>query len=399
MSITYTVTQINNNVDNLLNTNFVNISIEGEVSSANISPSGHVYFTLKDNNSELPCVMFKSAYINSGTQLKPGDYIVSKGSLSIYKPRGQFQFKVFEIKPKGKGDFWENFEKLKIKLAKEGLFDDSRKKEIPSYVKSIMVITSLNGVVKDDIIKIIRSRCSYQKIMLYPVSVQGVTAADEILNAIKDINKNIKTDVIIIARGGGSVEDLWPFNDEQLARGIHESNIPIISAIGHETDFTITDFVSDKRASTPSNAAELVSINQFELLQYIDELRQKIQYLIEKDITYNNETLAELMNKKIMTDPMESHKVIKNNISEIQRLLDIQVGKNLSDFLNVIALLKSNFKNMNPYNVLKRGYAMMLDKNRKAISSIDEMNLGTHVYSILSDGEIKVEVIEKNEKK
>ena len=157
--------------------------------------------------------------------------------------------------------------------------------------------------------------------------------------------------------------------------------------------------MSDKRASTPSNAAELVSINQFELLQYIDELRQKIQYLIEKDIAYNNETLAELMNKKIMTDPMESHKVVKNNISEIQRLLDIQVGKNLSDFLSVIALLKSNFKNMNPYNVLKRGYAMMLDENREAISSIDKINLGTYVYSILSDGEIKVEVIEKNEKK
>ena len=157
--------------------------------------------------------------------------------------------------------------------------------------------------------------------------------------------------------------------------------------------------MSDKRASTPSNAAELVSINQFELLQYIDELRQKIQYLIEKDIAYNNETLAELMNKKIMTDPMESHKVVKNNISEIQRLLDIQVGKNLSDFLSVIALLKSNFINMNPYNVLKRGYAMMLDENREAISSIDKINLGTYVYSILSDGEIKVEVIEKNEKK
>jgi len=399
MSITYTVTQINNNVDNLLNSNFVNISIEGEISSINISPSGHAYFTLKDDNSELSCVMFKSDYLRLTMDLKPGDYIISEGSLSLYKPRGQFQFKVSQLKPKGKGDFWENFQKLKIKLTKEGLFEADKKKKIPFYIKTITVITSLNGVVKDDIIKIIRSRCNYQKIILYPVSVQGETAAHEILNAIKYINEGIKTDVIIIARGGGSVEDLWPFNDEQLAREIYKSKIPIISAVGHETDFTISDFVSDKRASTPSDAAELVSVNQMELLQYIDELRQQFEYLIQKHITYNSETLSNLMNKKIMIDPMESYKIIKNNILEIGKLLDFEVDKNLSNSTSTIKLLKSNLKNMNPHNVINRGYAMILDEHKEAISSIDNVKSGDYVYPILSDGELKVEVIEKNGKK
>jgi len=331
--------------------------------------------------------------------LKPGDYIISEGSLSLYKPRGQFQFKVSQLKPKGKGDFWENFQKLKIKLTKEGLFEADKKKKIPFYIKTITVITSLNGVVKDDIIKIIRSRCNYQKIILYPVSVQGETAAHEILNAIKYINEGIKTDVIIIARGGGSVEDLWPFNDEQLAREIYKSKIPIISAVGHETDFTISDFVSDKRASTPSDAAELVSVNQMELLQYIDELRQQFEYLIQKHITYNSETLSNLMNKKIMIDPMESYKIIKNNILEIGKLLDFEVDKNLSNSTSTIKLLKSNLKNMNPHNVINRGYAMILDEHKEAISSIDNVKSGDYVYPILSDGELKVEVIEKNGKK
>ena len=399
MSTTYTVTQINNNVDNLLNTNFANLSIEGEISSINVSPSGHAYFTLKDDNCELSCVMFKSDYMRSMMELKPGDYIVSQGALSLYKPRGQFQFKVFQLKPKGKGTFWENFEKLKIKLSAEGLFDLENKKKIPYYIKTITVITSLNGVVKDDIIKIIRSRCKYQKINLYPVSVQGETAASEIKSGIEFLNQKMDSDVIVIARGGGSVEDLWPFNDEELAREIYQSKIPIISAIGHETDFTIADFVSDKRASTPSDAAEMVSIEQLETLQYIDELKQQIQNIIEKHIKYSNETLSLLMNKKIMLDPMESYKVIKNNISETEKLLDLKLDKNLSSAINMISLLESNLKNMNPYNVLNRGYSMMLNEKKEAISSIKGIRLGDSLHSILSDGKLKVEVIDKNEKK
>ena len=398
MSITYTVTQINNNIDNLINKNFVNIYIEGEISSMKISPSGHVYFTLKDESSELSCVMFKNDYNQSTAKLKTGDYILSLGSLGLYKPKGQFQFKVFQIKPKGQGTFWEKFERLKIKLSNEGLFDADKKKQIPKFIKTIVIVTSLNGVVKDDIIKIARDRCKYQRIIIYPVSVQGANAAPEISNAIKIINRDIQTDVIIISRGGGSIEDLWPFNEEVLAREVFASKIPVISAVGHETDYTICDFVSDKRASTPSDAGKLISINQSEVLQYLDELLSHMNNTIQKHIEYNKETLFTLINKKIILDPLESIKVIKNNIFEINTLLNLSIDKNFSKIEATIDLFKSNFKNMNPYNVLNRGYSLLLNDQRKTVSSIKRTDIGNHLYSVLSDGELKLEVVEKNEK-
>ena len=228
--------------------------------------------------------MFKRDLIKLNKSFKVGDYINCLGSLGLYTPKGQFQFRVQNIRSDGLGVFWENFQKLKKKLSKEGLFDDTHKSTIPKYIKNICIITSLNGVVKDDIIKIIRSRATYQDIKIFPVTVQGSSAAKSISQSITHINKYYNFDVLIIARGGGSLEDLWPFNEEIVARSIFESRIPIISAIGHETDYTIADFVSDKRASTPSEAAEIISINQQEALIYIDELFSRMELSINNII-------------------------------------------------------------------------------------------------------------------
>ena len=398
MSIIYTVTQINNNVDNLLQTKFENISIQGEISSFNISPRGHAYYTLKDESSELSCVMFSGQLINYKDIMLVGNTVTVNGTLSLYKPKGTFQFKSFSVSALGKGGFWKEFEKLKLKLLNEGLFEDSYKKDIPLYIKNIIIITSLNGVVKDDIINIIKRRATYQKIHIYPVTVQGNNAAKEVAYAINYINKNYNPDIIIIARGGGSIEDLWPFNNEQLARTIFSSRIPIISAIGHESDFTICDFVSDKRASTPSEAAELVSINQQEMLQYLDELYNRLENRIKKNIAVNKDILVELKNKKVLLDPLESINILKNKVIDTYKFININIVNILNRNKAKIELFSSNLSNLSPYNVLDRGYALLSNDEKKTISLIEDVEIGDHIYSSLKDGDLKMEVINKNVK-
>ena len=399
MSVSYTVTQINNNIDNLIKQKFSDIYTEGEISSFNISPSGHSYFTLKDDLSELSCVMFKSDLLKNKDTVKVGDYVSCYGTLGLYKPKGQFQYRVSTIKPKGKGTFWENFQKLKEKLSKEGLFDTTHKIPIPKFIKNIFLVTSLNGVVKDDIIKIIRSRATYQKINIFPVTVQGTNAAKEISSAINDINENFSADLIIVARGGGSIEDLWPFNEEIVARSIYNSKIPLISAIGHETDYTISDFVSDARASTPSDAAEMVSINQSEMLQYLDELSRYMNNTVAKKISRNKDTVSSLCDKKVILDPVEGIKIIKNNVYDRYRYLNIYLNNNIDKIKSKLKLLDTGYNSINPYNVLNRGYTFLLNKDRENVSSIDSTDVGEHVFSLHTDGELKLEVLEKNEKR
>ena len=399
MSTTYTVTQINNNADNILQTKFDNISIQGEISSFNVSPSGHAYYTLKDDMSQLSCVMFNSQLLKYKDMMIVGNTVAAKGTISLYKPKGTFQFKSFSVAPIGEGKFWKEFEKLKLKLSEEGLFDDRYKKDIPLYVKNIIIVTSLNGVVKEDIINIIRRRSTYQKLYIYPVHVQGSDAASQISSAIKDINDNYDTDIIIIARGGGSIEDLWPFNNEILARAIFDSKIPIISAIGHESDFTISDFVSDKRASTPSDAAKLVSINQEEMLQYLDEVYTRLDNRIKKNINISKETILDLKNKKVLVDPLESVKILKNKIIDIYKFMNINTINIFNSYKSKIELFNSNLSNLNPYSVLDRGYALLLDKDKNTVSLIKDINKGDHLHSFLKDGELKMEVLEKNVKK
>ena len=399
MSVSFTVTQINNNIDNLIKSRFSDIITEGEISSFNVSPSGHSYFILKDESSEISCVMFKGDLARHEGSFKVGDFVSCYGTLGVYKPKGQFQFRVSQIKPKGQGQFWENFQKLKDELSKEGLFDLEHKKILPKYIKNICLVTSLNGVVKEDIIKIIRSRATYQKITIYPVSVQGKNASGEISKAIECLNKEFEFDVIILARGGGSIEDLWPFNEEIVARAIHHSNIPIISAIGHETDYTIADFVSDKRASTPSDAAEMVSINQHEMLQYIDDLLYRINSFMERSISTKKDTVVALSDKKIMTDPLESVTVVRENIKDFYAYLNIYLDKNIDAIQSKLKVANTSLNSINPYNVLSRGYTFLLNKNRENISSIKSTNIGDQIYSLHSDGELELEVFGKHERK
>ena len=397
MQSTYTVTQINSNINNILTSNFFNIAIEGEISSYKISPNGHAYFSLVDKASELSCVMFSSDYLNNQELLKTGKQVVVSGGLGIYSPRGQYQFKAHAIKELGEGELWKKFQLLKEKLEKEGLFKSEAKKDIPKYLKEIVIITSLNGSVKDDIIKIIKKRGDYQRLYIYPVSVQGNSASREIELAILEINNNMNSDAIIIARGGGSIEDLWPFNDEKLARAIYDSSIPIISAIGHETDYTICDFVSDKRASTPSDAAEMVSINKSEMLQYIDEVSLNLENKINSKISFYKESLRNLETRKIMRSPLSFIEIFKEKLIELSEKLKYRVDTMMIEKEGGLKLFKSNLKNLNPYNVINRGYSLLINEEGLSISLIDEVKEGEKIYSRVKDGELKLEVLDKNE--
>ena len=363
----YTVSQINSNINQILSSNFSRISIEGEISSYKVSPNGHVYFSLIDKNSELSCMMFSSDYLKNQGLIKSGKKVVISGTLGIYSPRGQYQFKAYAVKTLGEGDLWRKFEILKEKLEKEGLFNDESKQYIPRYIKEVVIITSLHGSVKDDILKIVKKRCDYQNIYIYPVAVQGHLAADSIKTAILDINTYMSSDVIVIARGGGSIEDLWPFNDEELARAIHDSSIPIISAVGHETDFTICDFVSDKRASTPSDAAEMISINKEEITQYIDELEFGLDAKLNNKISFYKEVLSGLENQKIVRDPLNFIDILKEKIVDIFEKIRYRIDNVVIDNKNYLNLFKKNLNNLNPYNVINRGYSLLINQEGLSI--------------------------------
>ena len=281
----YTVSQLNDEIKNLLETQFSDIWVEGEISNFRIPGSGHFYFTLKDSSSQLRGVCFKSQ--NRLLKFRPEDglAVLSRGRLTVYEPRGEYQLVVDYMEPRGLGSLQLAFEQLKAKLQKEGLFDPTHKKPLPLLPQKIAVVTSPTGAVIRDILRVLRRRNRGLHVLIYPVRVQGEGAGQEIASGVRYLDTLPDVDVIITARGGGSIEDLWAFNDEIVVRAIFNSRIPVISAVGHETDFTIADFVADMRAPTPSAAAEIVSAVRSDLQERtansVSRLRKALLYLLE----------------------------------------------------------------------------------------------------------------------
>lgn len=275
----FSVSDINTHVKNILEDDYVlrNAYIKGEISNFKHHSSGHLYFTLKDANGAVSAVMFRASASTLSFVPKEGMMVIVRASVSIYVKTGQYQVYVYEMEVSGRGTLHEAFEKLKEKLSKEGLFDEEYKKPIPTFPRSIGVITSGTGAAIRDILNIVRRRNPGIQVYVYPVLVQGDGAAPDIVSAIEAMNDHGKCDVLIVGRGGGSIEDLWAFNEETVARAIFSSNIPIISAVGHETDFTISDFVSSLRAPTPSAAAELATPNVEDLTRQVDQYTARIQ--------------------------------------------------------------------------------------------------------------------------
>ena len=396
---TLSVSQLNNQAKFLLEKEFSDIWVEGEVSSVRKYSSGHTYFTLKDSFQEISVVFFSQYAQKSSITLQNGEKIIVNGSLSIYAIRGQYQFIAKNIQISGQGNLWLDYEKLKNKLEYEGLFKASRKKQIPSYPHKIGVITSADGAVIQDIINIISRRSPHLKIFLRPSLVQGQKAVKSLINSIDDFCSYESTiDVIIICRGGGSMEDLWCFNDENLVRKIADCKIPIISAIGHETDFTLSDFVSDLRAPTPSAAAELVAPSRDDLYQYLDDREQQLSDSIKSYFEKKYKTIEIHSLSKGFLKP----EIFLTNKKERINKLSENLLKNFQfsfEKLKKQSLVNSTKLNaLNPDNVMKRGYSLIYSESEKLIDLGVKLQIDDNISIHFSDSVVNAQIRKINKK-
>ncbi|RKD34566.1 exodeoxyribonuclease VII large subunit [Thermohalobacter berrensis] len=389
------VSEINRYIKKLLNNDPVlyNISVEGEISNFKHHYSGHMYFSLKDKNSRIKCVMFSNDC--SGLKFTPEDgmSVIVKGYISVYERNGQYQLYVKEMVTKGVGELYIEFERLKEKLKKEGLFDESRKKPIPYIPKKIGVVTSSKGAAIKDIITVIKRRLPTAEIVVYPALVQGERAHIEICKGLKYFNSRNDIDLIITGRGGGSIEELWAFNEEDVARTIYELEIPVISAVGHETDFTIADFVADLRAPTPSAAGELAVPNANDLKKRLDELSSRLIFCYDRYINEKSALVEKLNENLIYFSPV---KLVNENRQRLDYLAKdlINAYKKFKDnSRKKVDKLGSNLNVLSPLSVLSRGYSLAVKNNGKIVKSVKDLNNGDKFDLILSDGRIKAKKI------
>lgn len=366
------VAEITRNIRFLLEQGFTNVWVEGEISNFKNHSSGHMYFSLKDDQAQLGCVMFQRENHSLSFEPMDGTQVVCFGRISVYSQRGQYQLYVERMEPKGLGALQLKFQKLQQTLREEGLFDEARKRPIPYLARRIAIVTSQDGAALQDILNVLDRRFSAANILICPVPVQGAQAAPEIAAMIDELNFERLADVMILARGGGSLEDLWAFNEETVARAIFNSNIPVISAVGHETDFTIADFVADLRAPTPSAAAELVLPRREDLLARIAELKSRAAQAFLADIPNRFQRLDESRRSLGM--------FLRNHVLSKKQAAARLVGK-----LDVLG----------PLATLKRGFSVTIKlPGEKILSSVRSARIGDEIKTKLQDGSFKSRITE-----
>ncbi len=353
---TLTVSDLTEEIKNLLEGHFLDIRVEGEASNVSKSRSGHIYFTLKDEDAQLSCVIWSSTNRSLNTELVDGQHIIVGGDIQVYPPHGKYQLIVQTVKQAGKGALQEAFEKLKKKLKEEGLFEDKHKKRLPKFPFKIGVITSATGAAFHDIRDTLERRWPLAKIYLHHASVQGVNAAPELVNAINYFSQDHNMDLLIIGRGGGSLEDLWPFNEEAVARALFDCKIPTISAVGHEVDFSISDFVGDVRAATPTQAAILATPDINEVRMFADDLTTRLHDIMENRISECRETVRQLVESHAL---MAVRQKVANNHDRVNHLVDrLQHRRKVQFMQNHEKLngLRHRLELMNPNAPLELGY-------------------------------------------
>lgn len=383
MNSPISVSTLNLQIKSLLETTFIQVYVEGEISNLTYHNSGHIYFSIKDENSTLSCVMFKGNTKYLKFQLENGLKIVITGSLTVYAPRGNYQLLCNKIEPSGIGSLSLAFEQLKTKLEAKGYFERSRKKVLPRYPKKIAIVTSPTGAAIEDMKKVATHRWSLVEFILIPTLVQGEGASLDIANSIKYADK-LDCDIMIVGRGGGSIEDLWAFNEEIVANAIYEAKTPIISAVGHEVDYLISDFVADIRAATPSNAIEIAlpDINEHRI--YLDSLENEITNRF-KNILFNKEQELKNMKKLFEQNSIETKfNFIQTQINFIKSSLKINLNQKFLSYQNQIDLLKSNYLSNHPDKKEKNGF-VQISKSNKVINLADlkigdEIELQTPKY-------------------
>ena len=385
-----TVTDLNKYIKNKIDGDEMlnNVLVKGEISNFKNHYTGHMYFTLKDENSLIKCVMFKSYTTHLSFMPKDGMKVMVLGSVAVFERDGIYQIYAKAMKEDGLGSLYTAYEELKKKLEQEGLFAESHKKKIPFMPKTIGVLTSNTGAVIRDIINVSTRRTPGVHIRLYPVPVQGPGAAEKIAEGIKFMNENKLADVLIIGRGGGSLEDLWPFNEEIVARAIYDSELPIISAVGHETDFTIADFVADLRAPTPSAAAELAVANIEDVRETLKLYNNRYKVALKKKIELMRLSYEKCMARPAYKNPTqkinEQYMVIDMKVKALQNSMMLKLKEAKTSFVKETAKLDS----LSPLKTLTRGYSIVTkQESGKVIKSVDDLNSGEKVNLRLSDGQ------------
>lgn len=394
----YSVSQVNKLIKALVEgeRRFANIQVRGEISNFKRYSSGHCYFTLKDAGGILKAVMFKTAARTLRFEPQNGDTVIAVGRISVYERDGVYQLYTDLMISEGTGDLMLAFEQLKQKLLNEGLFDESRKKQLPVNPKTVGIITSPSGAAVRDLITVSRRRNKGIKLLLYPVRVQGKEAPAEIAHAIEFMNRHKMADVLIVGRGGGSIEELWAFNEEQTVRAVAASEIPVVSAVGHETDFTLTDFAADKRAATPSQAAEIVVADANAYLNSVAELEKRLKNTVLKRLALSETTLKRLQNSWALSNPQRMLEGRMQRFDFASVRLEQVFNTALTQKQHSCGVLAAKLDALSPLTVLARGYSVTENTDGKIIRSIADVRWGDEIVTQVGDGNV-ISVVQHTE--
>lgn len=392
----FTVSELTFAIKSVLEPNFRAISVQGEISNFKVQTSGHLYFSLKDAGSQISSVLFKGNAASLSRMPKEGDQVIAKGEISLYAPRGQYQIVIRELQFLGLGELLLKLHQLKEQLQMRGWFDPERKKPLPQLPRRIGVVTSPTGAVIRDILHILTRRFDGFQVVLNPVKVQGEGAAQEIAQAIYDFNKYQLADVLIVGRGGGSIEDLWAFNEEIVAKAIFESKIPVISAVGHETDFTIADWVADVRAPTPSAAAEIAIAEKANLLHYLKQAEQHCRQRISQQVSQYRQRVAALQKHPLLSSPYGVLAPAIQRLDDFSRQLErVHPSRLIAEGWDRLNRVKHHLNSLHPNNVLKKGYTILFSpKGDSIILSAKDLQPGQTFRALFHDGKAAATVNE-----
>ena len=397
MQQVYSVSQINEYIRGKMDSDALlgNVAVKGEISNYKLYPSGHHYFTLKDDAGALKSVMFKGNALRLRFRPENGMKVIAMGRITVYPRDGAYQLYCTAMAMDGTGDLYAAFEQLKAKLAAEGLFAPEYKKILPKYPGVIGIVTSSAGAAVHDMLRILRKRYPLSQVRLFPVRVQGVEAPPEIVGAIRYANQYHLADLLIVGRGGGSIEDLWAFNDERVARAIYESKIPVISAVGHEPDVTISDFVADLRAATPSNAAELAVPDQDALRQTLDSMSAAMVTAVQRQVKSARQHLHVLSQSQVLQSPIGYLEQKRKNVQMLEQRLCAAQTQGLERKKRNYVALTAKLDAMSPLKVLTRGYAMVQTGDGKLLKSVGQVHTDDRITVSLADGQLEAAVMER----
>jgi exodeoxyribonuclease VII large subunit len=376
--------------------NLQDLWVQGEVSNLSRPRSGHLYFTLKDSSSALRCVMWRATFSRQSFVPKDGDAIEVHGSINIYEAGGQYQLYADLIRPLGEGALYQEFMRLKARLEAEGLFEEERKRPIPRWPHKIGIVTSATGAALRDMLHTLRRRFPLPEIILAPTTVQGSEAPPGIVAALEKLNRIVHPDVILIARGGGSIEDLWAFNDEGVARAIAASLAPVISGVGHETDFTIADFVSDLRAPTPTAAAELATPNKEDLFVSLNELIVRLGHAVQSALDSQRWELNRIENRLAMRSPQTRIRSDRQRLDELSYRISIALAHRLQLQQAQLSGTTKRLASLNPTTILQRGYAMVTLPDGQVVKSVNQVKSGDGLNIRVSDGQFEAQATERS---